>query len=69
MGEHLKHVSLFIIPLKQYKVILRHGWLKQHNPLISWVKETLNFHITYCRSYCLKNYLPYEYIHNYLNLI
>jgi hypothetical protein len=62
MGKHLKYVSLFITPLKQYKIILRHGWLKQHDPLISWVKETLKFRITYCRSYCLKYYLPYEHI-------
>jgi len=35
IGKHLKYISLFIILLKQY------------NPLISWVKETLKFYITY----------------------
>ena len=68
IGKHLKYISLFITPLKHYKVILRHRWLKQHDPLISWVKETLKFYTTYCRSYCLKNYLPYKYAHNYSNL-
>ena len=53
---------------KHYKMILGHGWLKRHDPLISWVKETIKFRTTYCRSHCLKNYLPYEHAHNYLNL-
>jgi hypothetical protein len=48
MGEYLKYIPLFVTLLKQYKVILKYGWLRQYNPLISWVKETLKFYITYC---------------------
>ena len=68
IGEYFKYIPLFITPLKQYKVILRHKWLKQHDPSISWVKETLKFCMIYCRSHYLKYYLPYKYAHDYSNL-
>ena len=67
-NKYLKYIPLFITPLKQYKIIFRHKWLKQYNPSINWVKEILKFYITYCQSYYLKYYLPYKYAHNYLNL-
>jgi hypothetical protein len=67
MGEHLEYVSLFVTPLKQYKMILGHRWLKRHDPSISWVKETLKFRTTYCRSHCLKHHLPYEHAQDYSN--
>jgi hypothetical protein len=46
-------------------MILGYEWLNRHDPSISWVKETLKFHTTYCRSHCLRHHVPYEHAHDY----
>jgi hypothetical protein len=65
ISEHLEYARLFVTPLKHYDVILGYEWLKRHDPSISWVKETLKFHTTYCRSHCLRHHVPYEHAHDY----
>ena len=68
IGEHLEYVPLFVTPLKHHEMILGYGWLKRHDPSISWIRETLKFHTNYCRSHCLRHHTPYEHAHDYSNL-
>jgi transposase InsO family protein len=67
IGKHLEYIPLFATPLKRHEVILGLEWLKKHDPSISWIKETLKFHTSYCRSRCLRHHLPYQHAHDYSN--
>ena len=54
--DHVKNLWCFIIALKQFDIILKMSWLKQHDFYISFKKKiiTLNF------DHCISHYLLYN---------
>ena len=43
VGDHWERVHFLLGRSKSHKVILRHDWLKQHNPVIDWVEGKVEF--------------------------
>ena len=52
IGLHSEHLSCFVTPLPNQKLILGLPWLKTHNPQIDWVTETLHMNSEHCRTSC-----------------
>src|SRR6202045_2437189 len=43
VGDHWERVHFLLGRSKSHKVILRHDWLKWHNPVIDWVEGKVEF--------------------------
>jgi hypothetical protein len=51
LNGHEEIRTFYITNLGRYQLILGKPWLKKHNPLIDWTKDTLTFDKTSCFDY------------------
>jgi hypothetical protein len=43
IGDHFERLVLVITKLSTHAVFLRYNWLKEHNLVIDWKKQTIGF--------------------------
>jgi hypothetical protein len=43
IGDHSKRLALAVTKLSTDGVFLGYNWLKEHNPVINWKKQTIEF--------------------------
>src|SRR5258706_15315765 len=53
IDQYEEDLTFQVTKLAGWDLIVRKPWLRRHNPLIDWEKNTCAFHSGYCQSYCL----------------
>src|SRR5258705_293864 len=53
IDQHEEDLTFQVTKLAGWDLIVRKPWLRRHNPLINWEKNTCAFHSGYCQSHCL----------------
>ena len=52
IGDHTEKASFFVTKLEGHPIILGIPWLRKHNPLPDWTRNTLLFNSSYCHTNC-----------------
>jgi len=55
LGYHKETITFQVTHLGRFPLILGKSWLRQHNPLIDWRKNTVCLCSEFCKSSCLKD--------------
>src|ERR1700730_10987655 len=50
VGDHHEQIHFLLGRVQSHRLILRHDWLKRHNPNIDWEKAELS--LTHCPPAC-----------------
>ena len=58
VDQHLETLTFQVTKLAGWNMILGKIWLKRHNPVIDWTKNTLTFGSGYCQAHCLPTRPP-----------
>ena len=53
IDQHLERITLQLSTLAHYDIILGKSWLKRHNPMIDWRRDTITFADPFCQENCL----------------
>ena len=53
IDQHLETVTFQVTKLAGWQMILGKTWLKKHNPVIDWTRNSVTFASEYCQAYCL----------------
>ena len=53
VDQHLETLTFQVTKLTGWNMILGKTWLRRHNPIINWTKNTLTFVSGYCQAHCL----------------
>ena len=53
IDQHEENLTFQVTKLASWDLTIRKPWLRRHNPLIDWSKNTCIFHSRYCQSHCL----------------
>ena len=53
IDQHEENLTFQVTKLACWNLIVGKPWLRRHNPLIDWSKNTCVFHSGYCQSHCL----------------
>ena len=53
IDQYKENLIFQVTKLAGWDLIVRKPWLRRHNPLIDWSKNTCVFHLGYCQSHCL----------------
>jgi hypothetical protein len=53
IDQHEEDLTFQVTKLAGWDLIVGKPWLRRHNPLIDWEKNTCAFHSGYCQSHCL----------------
>ena len=56
--QHLETLTFQVTKIAGWNVILGKTWLKRHNPVINWTKNTVSFGSGYCQAHCLPTRVP-----------
>ncbi|OAQ57620.2 retrovirus polyprotein [Pochonia chlamydosporia 170] len=51
---HREKMLLYVTKLGKYNIILGKPWLRDHNPNINWITNTVTFNSDHCRKYCME---------------
>ena len=58
VDQHLETLTFQVTKLAGWNMILGKTWLKRHNPVIDWAKNTVTFGSGYCQAHCLPTRSP-----------
>ena len=58
VDQHLEILTFQVTKLVGWNMILGKTWLKRHNPVIDWTKNTVTFRSGYCQAHCLPTQVP-----------
>ena len=58
LDQHLKTLTFQVTKLAGWNMILGKTWLKRHNSVIDWTKNTVTFGFGYCQAHCLPTRAP-----------
>ena len=58
VDQHLETLTFQVTKLVGWNMILGKTWLKRHNPVIDWTKNTVTFGSSYCQAHCLPTRTP-----------
>ena len=58
VDQHLETLTFQVTKLAGWDMILGKTWLKRHNPVIDWTKNTVTFGSGYCQAHCLPTRVP-----------
>ena len=58
IDQHLETLTFQVTKLAGWNMILGKTWLKRHNPVIDWTKNTVTFGSGYCQAHCLPTRTP-----------
>ena len=53
IDQHLETLTFQVTKLAGWNMILGKTWLKKHNPVIDWTRNTVTFSSGYCQANCL----------------
>ena len=53
IDQHLERLVFQVTQLASYPLILGKSWLRYHNPVIDWAKNTVLFGSGHCQAHCL----------------
>ena len=53
IDQHLETVTFQVTKLAGWQMILGKTWLKKHNPIIDWTRNSVTFASGYCQAHCL----------------
>ena len=58
VDQYLETLTFQVTKLAGWNLILGKTWLKRHNPVIDWTKNTVTFGSGYCQAHCLPTRVP-----------
>ena len=58
IDQHLETLTFQVTKLAGWNMILGKTWLKRHNPVIDWTKNTVTFRSGYCQAHYLPTRVP-----------
>ena len=58
IDQHLETLTIQVAKLAGWNMILGKTWLKRHNLVIDWTKNTVTFGAGYCQAHCLPTRVP-----------
>ena len=58
VDQHLEILTFQVTKLAGWNMILGKTWLKRHNPVIDWTKNTVTFESGYCQAHWLPTRAP-----------
>ena len=58
INQHLETLTFQVTKLVGWHMILEKTWLKKHNPVIDWTRNTVTFSFGHCQANCLPTRSP-----------
>ena len=58
IDQHLETLTFQVTKLAGWNMILGKTWLKKHNPVIDWARNSVTFASGYCQAHCLPTRTP-----------